>query len=88
MAIKDWKRTRSRRIGNNISIIYKKKRGGLSLELFRDSTWGKNTDNMNVIIRDKNQKSLMSSLGKTILVKYFDMESQATHFAKEYMERN
>lgn len=87
MALKDWKKIKNTRFGRNVSIIYKNKQKGLSLELFRDSTWGK-TDNMNVIISDVNQESLESSLGKPILVKHFSMESQAIHFAKEYMRKN
>jgi len=82
-----WKRIRNRRLGNNISIIYKNKKYGLSLELFRDSTWGK-TDNMNVIVRDINEKSFESNLGKPILTKHFGSESQAKYFAKNYMRRN
>ena len=85
MALKDWKKSRSRRIGNNISIIYVNK--NLSLELFRDSQWGK-THSMNVIIKDKNIETLESALGKTILVKYFGNESKARYFAKEYMRKH
>lgn len=87
MSLKDWKKTKTRRIGNNISIIYINKKEGLSLELFRDATWG-NIDNMNVIVRDKNIKSYESSLGKAISVKYFGSESEAKYFAKSYMRKH
>ena len=78
----EWKKIRDSRIGNNITIIHKKK--NLTLELFRDSQWGKG-DNMNVIVRDSNKESYESSLGKSILVKHFNNESQALWYVKEYM---
>lgn len=79
---RSWSMVRSRRAGGNVSIMFRRK--NITLELFRDSTWGK-TDNMNVIIRDKNKESLTSSLGSTILVKRLGTEAQATKFAKRYM---
>lgn len=77
-----WKRIQNRRIGNNISIIYKK--DNLTLELFRDALWY-NDKNMNVIIRDKKIETLESSLGKSILVKHYETEEKAKEFAKSYM---
>lgn len=79
--LKDWKKAKSRKVGDNISIIYVKE--NISLELFRDALW--HNQNMNVIIRDKEQKSLESNLGKEILVKYFKSKSEAKEFANQYM---
>lgn len=76
-----WKLIQNRRIGNNISIIYVK--DSRSLELFRDSEWRNNS--MNVIVRDKKQKSFESSLGKSIEVKYFDTEKEARDWANKYI---
>ncbi len=83
--LKCWKKVRDRKVGNNISIIYSK--NGKSLELFRDSMWGK-TDNMNVIVRDFKQKSFESALGKDILVKHMGTKTQATKFAESYMTKH
>lgn len=82
MALKDWKIIQNKHIGNDISIIYKNK--NLTLELFKDSAWGK-TNNMNVIIRDKNIESYASSLGKSIEVERKGSKAEALNFAKSYM---
>ena len=79
-----WKKIKSRKIGNNISIIYKKE--NLTLELFRDALW--RNQNMNVIVRDSSIESYESSLGKDILVEYFDSKQEALDFAKDYMREN
>jgi len=80
--VNGWKKAQDRKIGNNISIIYVKK--NLSLELFRDSMWG-DTDNMNVIVRDKNQSSYESALGKSIEVERASTRREAMNFAMKYM---
>lgn len=79
---KGWIKIKNRRIGNNISIIYRK--GDITLELFRDALWY--NKNMNVIIRDKKIETYESSLGKDISAKYFSSEEEAKDFAEEYME--
>ena len=78
-----WKKVRNRKFGNNISIVYSK--GSENLELFKDSMWGK-TDNMNVLVRNTDEKSLEDSWGKPKLVKHMKTKSQAINFANEYME--
>jgi len=87
--VNGWRLTENRRIGNNVSIIFKK--GNLSLQLFKDAMWG-NTTNMNVIIYDANQKSIMSALGKldlrSIHTEYLNTEKEAFDFAESYMKGN
>lgn len=76
MALKDWKKLRS-----NLWL-----KGTKSVEIFQDVSW--RSDNANVIVRDKRKGSYESSLGKTLLVKYFDKKSQAIRFAKTYMRKH
>ncbi len=79
-----WRKITDRKIGGNVSIIYQRK--NITLELFRDSMWGK-TENMNVIVRDKNLKG-MSSLGRGISVKHFSNKKQALKYAEDWMKKN
>lgn len=83
--LKCWKKVRDRKVGNNVSIVYSK--GKESVELFKDSMWGK-TDNMNVIVRNIDQESLESSWGKTKLVEHAKTKKEALKFAKSYMKKH
>ena len=83
--LKCWRKVRDRKVGNNISIAYKKDKE--VLELFRDSLWGK-TDNMNVIVYNTDQKSLESAWGKAKLVKHMGTKKQALEFAHTYMKKH
>jgi hypothetical protein len=85
MALSDWKKVKDQKFGNNIMVIYVKK--NIAVELYKDSYCGK-TDNMNVIIRDKNLKSHMSVYGKDIHIEYCSTEKQARDYAEDYMKRH
>lgn len=79
-----WEKIRDRKIAGNISILYEK--GDTTLELFRDSYWGKKSS-MNVIVRDSKIPSY-SLLGKSIDVYHAETMKEAKDWAKEYMKNH